>query len=535
MTLLVTLAGMFTYMATVRGLLSPAHQDNPRFHLELIGICFLGFSVLLLTSTLIGVYANFYNAKDLFLILPAPIKPSELFFSRIMQVALSSGWMFFFLALPATLAYIKLFHLSYLFLPIVILISALYVILHVALSYIIVTIVIRFIPHRKFLDLIIILAILCVLIFATMGYDVVRYLTFNEKLTIPGEQLHLKQTLKHPGPSWLPSLLVQNIFEGLIKNDFKPAVNSLYLLLLMLFSAVGGAFMVFRSYFSTCFTITNESGRHQHSISFTKRYKLPIVIPLSPQLRSLITKEYRLFFRDTAQALQLLVVLMLAFLYLFNFHELRKVDAGGDEEAVLRWRATLAVGNIFLSTFVSCAFAARFAYPAVSLEGKAFAYLRATPLSIARLLQAKFCAWFFPVAIISMVLVSAGAFALQLSIPVILLSNLYSFAMSAGLVGLGIFVGSIFVKFDWENVTQITSSLGVLVYIFASFLYAGICIGPGAIALLLLEYTPDSLLNYHEYLSLMIVGGILIVLFANIITTLLSLHFAKRVLERREC
>jgi len=90
------------------------------------------------------------------------------------------------------------------------------------------------------------------------------------------------------------------------------------------------------------------------------------------------------------------------------------------------------------------------------------------------------------------------------------------------------------VKFEWENVSQITTSFGVLIFILLSLSYAGLSIIPGAFALILLEYTPELLEPYQQYLTYIILFCTLFVIAINIITTYISLAYAKKILIKKE-
>ena len=78
-------------------------------------------------------------------------------------------------------------------------------------------------------------------------------------------------------------------------------------------------------------------------------------------------KDARTFFRDTAQWSQMLLVVALISMYVLNFSFIEKVVQGGIISGM-----TLHFLNLILSGFVIVAMSARFVYPLISLEGKAF-------------------------------------------------------------------------------------------------------------------------------------------------------------------
>ena len=58
-----------------------------------------------------------------------------------------------------------------------------------------------------------------------------------------------------------------------------------------------------------------------------------------------------------------------------------------------------------LATFVLTAVAARFVYPAVSMEGEAFWIVRSSPVKIRTLLWIKFCLYYVPLLILTEILI----------------------------------------------------------------------------------------------------------------------------------
>ena len=186
------------------------------------------------------------------------------------------------------------------------------------------------------------------------------------------------------------------------------------------------------------------------------------------QLLAMMTKELKMFIRDPAQAVQFLVILLLTFLYLFNLKNLRNLPFAM-EEGSHWWQATLGLANVSMGGCVAAAMATRFVFPSVSLEGRAYPLLMVTPMSVSKLLYAKCVAWFWPTCLVNTVLLISGGLALQLPPLALLYTLLVSIALSLGLVGLGVGMGAIYARFDWDQSSSISSSLGALLYMIFSF------------------------------------------------------------------
>ena len=118
--------------------------------------------------------------------------------------------------------------------------------------------------------------------------------------------------------------------------------------------------------------------------------------------RAIMIKDIKTFLRDTTQWSQLFLLLALIVVYLYNFKVL-PLDRSPMPAGVLRTLVSFA--NLALAGFVLSAVAVRFAFPAISLEGKAFWILQSAPISLRALLWSKFWLIFVPLFLLGELLV----------------------------------------------------------------------------------------------------------------------------------
>jgi ABC-2 type transport system permease protein len=104
-----------------------------------------------------------------------------------------------------------------------------------------------------------------------------------------------------------------------------------------------------------------------------------IARPLSVARRQLLVKDVKVFLRDTSQRVQLLSLLALMLLYLYNFRVL-DLDRIPYMSGVLK--NVYAFMNLGLAGFVMATVAVRFVFPSVSAEGGAFWIVRTAPASL---------------------------------------------------------------------------------------------------------------------------------------------------------
>jgi ABC-2 type transport system permease protein len=132
--------------------------------------------------------------------------------------------------------------------------------------------------------------------------------------------------------------------------------------------------------------------------------------------------------------------------------------------------------NLGLAGFVLAAIAARFLFPAVSLEGRTLWLLRSSPLDLRALLWSKFWVGITPLLVLALALTVGTNLILRISGLMMALSVativLITFAVSAMALGFG----AVFPKFDSENAAEIPTSFGGLLFMMTATAYLGVVI-----------------------------------------------------------
>src|SRR5690606_33347750 len=124
--------------------------------------------------------------------------------------------------------------------------------------------------------------------------------------------------------------------------------------------------------------------------------------------------------------------------------------------------------NLGLAGFVLAAVAARFVFPAVSLEGRQLWLLRSTPLDLRGVLWSKYWVGSLPLLVLAVLITGTTNYLLRASAFMMLLGvgtiALYTLAASALALGLG----ALYPQYDTENAAQIPTSFGGLVFMMSS-------------------------------------------------------------------
>ncbi|HQR19197.1 MAG TPA: hypothetical protein PK948_12565, partial [Gemmatimonadales bacterium] len=195
------------------------------------------------------------------------------------------------------------------------------------------------------------------------------------------------------------------------------------------------------------------------------RVLAPLLRTAGPARREFILKDLRLFFRDTTQWSQLILLAVLLAVYVFNIQTLQLFSG----EQVPVFFVTLVVFlNQGLAGFVLAAIAARFIFPAISLEGRELWLLKSSPLDLRAMFWSKYFIGTLPLMVVALTLTLVTNALLEASTFIMLLSvitiSLFTLAASALALGLG----ALFPQFGTENAAQIPTSFGGLVFMMSS-------------------------------------------------------------------
>ncbi len=182
------------------------------------------------------------------------------------------------------------------------------------------------------------------------------------------------------------------------------------------------------------------------------------------RLRSMLLKDVKTFIRDTTQWSQLLLLVALVVIYLYNF----SVLPSNFTFATFFLQNIFSFLNLGLAGFVLSAVAVRFVFTSVSAEGQAFWIIRSSPLTMDRFLWSKFWTSLPPLLLLSQILTLASNYFLGATRFMTVLASVSIVCVTFGIVGLGVGMGAMFPRFKFENVTQIAGSSGGVLYMIAS-------------------------------------------------------------------
>jgi len=191
-------------------------------------------------------------------------------------------------------------------------------------------------------------------------------------------------------------------------------------------------------------------------------------LPVDPARRALLVKDLKVFLRDTAQWSQLLLLVALGLVYVYNFYAL-DLDRLPYMSRVIK--NVYAFVNLLMAAFVTSAVAVRFVFPAVSAEGPAFWIVRTSPVGMGPFLWSKLWTGFVPILVLAEGLTILSSRLLGVHPFLQVLSAVAIAFMALALVGLAAGMGARHPRFDAENLTQVAGSYGGVSFMVLAVLY----------------------------------------------------------------
>jgi ABC-2 type transport system permease protein len=181
---------------------------------------------------------------------------------------------------------------------------------------------------------------------------------------------------------------------------------------------------------------------------------------------ALLYKDIKVFLRDKAQWSQLIVILALAFVYVYNF---RIFDIEMVTNTAPYIREGMLLANLLLAGMVLSAVAARFLYTAVSVEGLSFWVVKSAPVSMKRFLIEKLVYGAVPVTALTLAIVLVTNVFMKLGWAHMFVSLATVMVLGVSISGLGVGLGAIYPRFKYENIASVSMSLGGLSFMLLAF------------------------------------------------------------------
>jgi ABC-2 type transport system permease protein len=433
---------------------------------KLLGLLLLSFAAILLLSNIIAALSSFFLAKDLDLLVSAPVDWLSLYASRLFETALHSSWMVVLLALPMLAAYGLAFDGGIWYVLAAVAGFVPFLMIPAALGSAITLVLVNVFPARRTRDILSVIGVL-----AAAGLVVLFRLIRPEQLARPEGFRSLVEfisILRGSSSPFLPNDWLQRVLMGSLTGRGDPL--PLYLLWSTAAGLVVlGALLHWRLY-AIGFTKAQEGAQRFAREGAGTQLLRRLLQPLGTLRRELVLKELRVFFRDSTQWSQLILLAVLVVVYVVNIRYLPLTGEGMTFLIV----NIIPFLNLALSGFVLASIAARFLFPAVSLEGRTWWLLRSSAMSMRDLLWAKYWTGTLPLLILAVSIVTVTNVLLQVSPFMFFVSVGTITLMTFAIAGLAIGFGTMYPRFESENAAQIPTSFGGLLFMMTAIGLIGV-------------------------------------------------------------
>ncbi|MFI5005863.1 MAG: hypothetical protein ACHQKZ_00430 [Solirubrobacterales bacterium] len=428
-----------------------------------LGWVFLTLLSFLSFSAVVTSLSTFFLSDDLRLLLATPIPRSRLFYSRFAKAVGQSGWMVAAFVLPVLLGVALARCVGPAFYLIAILTVVPFVLIPCALGSVVTLLLVNIFPARRARDVLTLMGLL----FGMVLVVLLRVLRPERLLNVESlpDVTAFFTTLQSPVTPLLPSFWAGEVlFTGLQGGIDWLHLGALWTTALAFTIGARAAFG--RLYFDGWSKA--QEARKARLTRLRGLEKLAAHLPLAPMARNLLLKDLKVFLRDTAQWSQLLLLVALALVYVYNF---RVLDLDRIPYMAGVVKNAYAFVNLGMAAFVLSAVAVRFVFPAVSAEGTAFWIVRTAPVTMRSFLWSKFWTGLIPILVMALGLTVVSNELLRVGPFLRLLSAVAIVCMTFALVGLAAGMGARHPRFEAENLTQVAGSYGGVAFMVLAVLF----------------------------------------------------------------
>jgi len=462
---LVFWAGSFLIFFRVLTYFQSVQDFGDILAVKLLSMMIITFFTLLLFSNIINSLSHLYLSRDLSLLHSLPVRIRDIFLSRWLISSFDSSWMVVAFSLPVFLSYGLVYKAGLLFYLIALSAIVCLCLMASAVSSLVVLIGAAILPAGKIRTLFVIMGVgLSILLIVVLRMIRPEQLVNPDSFASVVLYLNSMQALSL---SYLPTTWITDAMRFALKSEwshsfFNLALSASCVFSLIFFNEMAAGAIYFRG-FSRAQTTAK---RLFAPVKFGGHSWEGLLNFLSRPAKAFAVKEIRSFFRDSTQWPQLFLICALIVVYLFNFSVL-PLDKSPIKTVYLQ--NVFSFLNVGLAAFVLSAIAARFVFPAVSMEGEAFWIIQSAPVSMKTFLWIKFFLYYLPLLVLSETLIVASNILLGVSPFMMFLSALTIFCLVPAVVALAVGLGARYPDFKSENPALSVTSFGGVLFMLLSF------------------------------------------------------------------
>jgi ABC-2 type transport system permease protein len=434
------------------------------------GMAFLAFFSMLIFSNLIVTLSTAYTSKEVDFYMSLPVAHSTIFSFRFIESVFYSSWAFAVLSVPMVIAMGVTRDAPFAFYAAMFAMLAPFLIIPAGLGALITMVLASLFPARKTFRMVILLGALGV----AMALLSVRLMGLRSMVSTANLD-NFQQVLGILQLGSIPLLPNAWLMNGMLAADegrwfdfflWFGRLLATALLMLQICAWLAPA-IYYRGW-----RMAGESSsprRSNGSRPFLGRFDW-ILAPLGPQIRAVVSKDIKVFWRDPAQWSQLMILFGLLFVYVANLRNVSNTQLQIPLESPF-WKTTLSFVNLGAGCFILSILTTRFVYPMLSLEGKQFWTLGLAPLKRETVVWVKYWLCWFSTVTLTGALMAFSGIVLKVGSGMMMLSLATALLLSFGLTSISVGLGALTPNFKEDNPARIANGMGGTMNVFLSLGY----------------------------------------------------------------
>ena len=447
---------------------------------RLFFILFAFLFVLLFFSNLVIGYGNFFRNRETQFLIPLPVSNHTIFQWKFIESTVLASWAFLFLIAPLLVAYGLSREVPWHFYPITVIAIALFIVLPGVAGAWMALWLARWLDRRGF-QVAAAVSLTLLLTFLVIWFKPESMPDDPLDTRVVSNLDRLLIRTRFAEWPWLPSFWLST---GVLQWAEGAVSSAGFFLLVLLsnvlffgmisFTCAGGLFYESLSTVQSRESIflrwawfrrwRRRGGPFDYRVGPTERAFRFLFNP-PPDALGLMVKDARVFWRDTTQWGQTLVLLGLLGVYILNLRHF------SDELTNPFWVHLVCYLNLCACALNLATLTTRFVYPQFSMEGKRLWIIGMAPLGLVQVLRTKFWLASRAALVVSLALIVLSCHMLLIpferTVYLALIIAIMTFTLSALATGMS----ALFPNFREENPAKIVSGFGGTLCLVVSFLY----------------------------------------------------------------
>jgi len=476
-------------------------------------IFFFALTVMLTFSNAIIGYSSYFKSKETGFLLAAPVRAESIFLYKFIESLGFSSWAFLFLGTPLMAAYGKIFEVAWWFYPGSIVFLGAFMFIPAGLGAVIAMVVTVYMPRtrRGLVVGAVFAAVLAILI------------AVSRLMVVHGAQESTRFSRNPLLPSYWLSKGILELADGRPRSSgfFLGLIASNVVFLVCVAHAISASLMLRGWHVSQGL----RSQRRYSGRGGVDRFVSMMLFFVDRNVRLIVAKDLKSFFRDPVQWSQFLIFFGLLAIYFLNLRTFAYEDRD------IFWKNLIAQMNLLATSLTLATFASRFIFPQLSLEGKRFWVIGMAPMDREKILFGKLALSFTCTLLISETLIGLSSLMLKTPATLAILHSVALFGICLGLSGLAVGLGAIYPNFQEDNPSKIVSGFGGTLNLVMSLVFVLIVLG--AQALPCFYYFGRWALSGDQF-RWIIVGSMTAIAIISLVACLVPMSMGLRAIKRLE-